>query len=123
MGLLVTVFRNALGDCSNGGISSKFPVLCVINMPGDAQPAVDIPAVILKDQTMNGQHHFRLEPVYQGTEGWQEAPGFMPKSVRKPWTMYGGNVATTSDSIWSDHLASLGSNTPSAPVHIHDRVE
>lgn len=122
MGLLVTVFRNAHCDCSNHGLSAQFATLCVINMPGDAQPDAVIPAVVLKDQTMNGLHHFRLEPVYAGEEGWQEAPGFMPKSLRKPWLMYGGNVAMASSQKWSDHLASLGCNTP-GPVHIHDRIE
>lgn len=105
MGLHIYVYRNDLGDCTNGGISSKVKGLCVINVDGPFQPSVDYPAVELVDGHIAGT--LRLVPVdYKGK-----------------WYMMGGNYGATSDSRFSEACENLSGHVWYGAVPIHDRFE
>lgn len=115
MGLNVIVYRsNALGDCTNGGISSKYDTLTVVNVEGPFEPSRDRPAVMLV-QGPGAQWNANpiIVPAIWTGDGWREAPG--------PF-MAGGNFADTSDSRFADAIQALGGTRGMAPK-IHDRQE
>lgn len=105
MGLIVKVLRSATGgDCTNGGLSSKFAELVIVD------PAVDEvfaatetrPALRLVRRTFGKREYIHAEPmsdVPAGCVGW----------------MFGGNFVTSSDSRISE--------INQYPIPVHDRYE
>lgn len=112
MGLHISVYRDrALGDCTNGGVSSKHDELTVVNIEGPVEPSKSAPAVIL-ERHMRGA--LRLVPAVKVAGNWQQCEG---------WYMAGGNFGHTSDSRFADACeARLGVEFYGA-VAIHDRTE
>lgn len=125
-GLILDVYRtDALGDCTNGGISAKVnqvTIVGVINfegreevaslLPGDCRvfaPSDKAPAVMLvKRNVWPGERpHTYLVPIYPG----ENARAFIGRN------MMGGNYAATSDS----RLREVAGH--SYPIPIHDRRE
>jgi hypothetical protein len=115
MGLLVSVYRSGLGDCTNKGISSNTTDLCVVNMEGPWKPEDSrYPAAIL---TKNGLGGPCFKPAVQNESGeWVVAPG---------WWMNGGNIAATSDSRFGEAVRKMfpGCADFHGGVYIHDRKE
>jgi hypothetical protein len=104
MGLTVDIYRNPLGDCTNGGISSKVKKLCVINVDGPCEPSEDCPAVVLKNHV----------------------PGclrLVPPDHDKKWYQFGGNYGATSDSRFTEACEKLLGRRFYGAVAIHDRTE
>lgn len=108
MGMLVYVYRNALGDGTNGGVSSRFARLCVTNVEGPFKPDETMPAVVLHSH-VNGTC-LRLVPA-------EFACG------TKRWTSFGGNYAATCDSRFTEACCKLLGHDFYGAVAIHDRVE
>lgn len=106
MGLRVNVYRSAGQDCTNNGVSSRYDTLTVVNADGPFDPSDDAPAAIL---TVGPFGTIRLEPVelYESNQ----------------WVMFGGNLASTSDSRFGEAIEKLGGDRFAAAVNIHDRVE
>jgi hypothetical protein len=101
MGLIVSVLRDSdLGDCTAGGISSKFNKLTVINVPGPFDPTPDAPAAVLENGPLGSM---KIVPV------------FKPEGTIGP--MFGGNYAASSDSRFRKAAGFYGA------VAIHDRFE
>jgi len=99
--LLVFVYRNNLGDCTNNGVTSpKFNNTLVV-------PCED--GNITEEDVAKGGYVV-LEP---GTAGG--ALHFKPRGTKK-WTMAGGNFVHTSDSRFSNAYGRQ-------PVSVHDRIE
>ena len=102
--LPVYVFKNEGKDWSNGGITSRFNEILVLNDKGHVQVDLDNPpenlCVYVERELWLGEVFNYIEPYApkeKGCVGW----------------MYGGCIADTSDSRFqSDH-----------PVRIHDRQE
>lgn len=100
--LPISVYRTArLGDCSNGGISSKYDTLLLIHDEGFINVDPENPpenAVKLVTRFLFGREYKHIEPLASPQHlGW----------------MAGGNIAHTSDSRFpSDY-----------PLTIHDRQE
>ena len=114
MGLNLSVYRNAsLGDCTNGGLSSKFVTLCVVNCLGPFEPTPDSPAVLIERGPYNT---LRLKPAIKDDKGsWVPAPGMF---------MMGGNYAGTSDSRFGERLNDYVHGYRFVGVlPIHDRQE
>ncbi len=111
MGLLAYIYRNDLGDCTNGGFSSKVRQVCIINASGPFEPSDDCPAVI-------------LESGYNGpmTRNTVRAVSVDDKESDN-WLMHGGNFLHTSDSRFSDLVKDLTGRSSGGPVAIHDRKE
>jgi len=108
MGLLVEVFRWSLGDCTNGGVSSKHNKLCLINVDGPFEPSDDAPAArIICHPTVKEHCYIVPETLLRG------GPAFMA----------GGNFAYTSDSRFHEAVYRLTGTKGSFAVSIHDRVE
>ena len=107
--LSVGVYRSRLGDCTNGGISSRFDELLVFCHDGPRSffSEHELPLNFCTVERCYGVAHIVPAMV---TEDGQIVP-------RPGWWMFGGNIADTSDSRWRE-LTYLG-----YPLHIHDRKE
>lgn len=107
-GMRLSVYRNVeLGDCTNGGISSRYKTVTLVGpgVPEIFEVREDAPAVVI-DQRIG---YFFLRPeaeVPEGHCGW----------------MAGGNLVGTSDSRFTDLLKRLtGARIGVLPIH--DRSE
>lgn len=111
MGLLVSVYRADRQDCTNGGISARARMLCLVNVDGPFEPTFEIPAAML---TTNNVGNPVIKPAFYVSERvWEVANG---------WFMMGGNYAATSDSRFSEAVAKLSPGFYGA-LPIHDRQE
>lgn len=115
MGLNVYVFKHPLGDCTNGGISSKATQLCVVNVDGPFEPRADIPAVMLTTNQMG-------DPVFKPAFCAMHKDG-QPWEVAQGWFMMGGNYATTTDSRLVEAVRSMVGYSIYGALPIHDRQE
>lgn len=103
--LAVEIFRDGYGDCSNGGISSKYREILVECPTGprevdEKNPPENLCKVVTRD--LGFCIHTHVEPVARPDgAGW----------------MYGGTIVDSSDSRWRE-LTGLD-----YPLHLHDRCE
>ena len=101
----VEIFKSHFGDCSNGGISSKFREILVECSDGPIEvDANDLPAnfckIVKRDLGFTVDVH--VEPVVKPNgAGW----------------MYGGCIVDTSDSRWTRLKGHY------YPLKLHDRCE
>ena len=110
--LPLTVYRSALGDCTNGGVTSKADTIYLEDEEGWLSPVAIDPALIFRAErnvygsqiNVPGAHYHRLIPVHP------EASGINPDKMCGP--MAGGNLASTSDSRGKGYT-----------YHVHDRWE
>ena len=103
--MMVYVMRSSLGDCTNGGVSSKHDQLFIKlpHYPADDKTPADVPVMVLE------AHHagcVRLRPAGE-----------------KRWCMFGGNFAHSSDSRFSEAIEKLLGHRFYGAVAIHDRIE
>ena len=105
----VYVLRNPLGDCTNGGASSRYDKIFIVR-DGITEDDVlrycrekkEFPDAFFKVTKVNVDREYRrLEPVIDGGN----------------WYMAGGNYAISSDSRYSDFTGI------DYPIAIHDRKE
>jgi len=108
MGLSVDIFRWSLGDCTNGGQSSRVTSVCVVNIPGPFDPGPDFPAFELVEGP-GGKGHAILKPAND-----------KPRLIGP---MFGGNFGYASDSRFSQAVRDLTGVAHYGAVHIHDRYE
>jgi len=93
MGLMLSVYRDASGsDCTNGGVSSQFDRVCVVNVDGPFNPSIDCPAVELS--VGPGKNNPILVPVAGAARGFAGP-------------MFGGNFAGTSDGRFGNALEQM----------------
>ena len=112
MGLIVSVYRNAVGyDCTNGGISSRFTELCIMNIEGPFDPNEKrFPALLVPNVCKT----VKIVPAHQDAKGnW----------IENKSPMFGGNFASTSDSRFHQHIEKMLGHTFYGAVPIHDRFE
>lgn len=102
-GMIVSVLRNAeLGDCTNGGISSKHNRFLLVGegVPEIFEESEDMPTMKLVRRSLFGRVYLHIEPIERpanGCVGW----------------MAGGNFAYSCDSRFPNDY----------PISIHDRCE
>lgn len=110
MGLIVNVYRVAGRDtdCTNGGVSSKFDTLTLVNVDGPFEPKPDRPAAILQKGRLGSIN------IVPATDEGEPLPG---------WFMFGGNLAATSDSRFHEAVRKMTGGTHTGGVNIHDRQE
>lgn len=101
-GLICEIFRWHLGECSNGGLSSRVQAVTLIDADGPFAPTDDRPAVRLVRRQLEGGEYVHAEPI-------TDRP--------KPWFMAGGTFIFSHDSRWRDAVGH------SYPISLHDRVE
>ena len=104
--LPVSVYRNGRGDCTNGGISSKFDELLVICDKGYLEiDENNLPKNLVKvvKRHLFGGDIYHIEPY-----GEPDGAGWM----------FGGNYAATSDSRFGRMIGGMY-----GAVAIHDRQE
>lgn len=106
MGLRISVYRDGLGDCTNGGLSGQYKDICVVNADGPFEPDDQTPA-------------FKLEENYGGSI--KLVPVDQPEGVCGP--MFGGNYGATSDSRFGEKIEEITGSRFYGAVAIHDRFE
>lgn len=100
-GIHVSVLRSTLGDCTNGGVSSKQDTFLLV---GEGIPAVfearpgEVVLELVK-RTLGGQEYLHVQP----------------KGVPSHRLMFGGNFIFSSDSRFR--------NVSQYPLAVHDRQE
>jgi hypothetical protein len=101
--LPINVYRDTSGDCTNGGISSRYDQLLLIGEKG----FIDI------DENNIPENAVKLVVRNFGTKEYKNLEPVRLHDKNKTTYMYGGNIAYTSDSRFpSDY-----------PLKIHDRQE
>lgn len=104
--LRLSVYRDELEDCTNGGISAEYNQLLVVSDNGFIEIDENKPpenTVKLVKRNLFGKTMYHLEPlVAPNGLGW----------------MFGGNYAATSDSRFSEMIGGMY-----GAVAIHDRQE
>lgn len=105
MGLIASIYKSGLGDCSNDGVSAHYDKVCIVNVPGPFKPTDDMPAVRL----VKREHVGNVVCIPVGLEG--------------KWTMFGGCYVETSDSRFHEAVRQLSGYKFGFPVALHDRVE
>lgn len=112
-GLRLSVLRNAeLGDCSNGGISSRCKAVTLVG-PGIAEifePSDDAPAVRLVRRDIGNEIVLHVMPADEDGRG---LPG--------QW-MAGGAYVASSDGRFGEALRARGHSGYCA-ISLHDRTE
>lgn len=116
MGLHADVYRAAaMPDCTNGGISSRYDTLCIVNASGPFEPTAGYPPVILcLHPTMPGI--VRAAPAYFNEKSgeWEPIPVHH---------MMGGNFLYTSDSRLREKVTQMLGRPFYGAIAIHDRLE
>lgn len=110
--LSVEVYRSHFGDCTNGGISSRFNELLIAcaDGPHTFDSNIETPLNFCMVETL----------IFRGVKHQHIVPAMIDgnKIVKRPgWWMCGGNIANTPDSRWT---AIKGHDYP---LKIHDRRE
>lgn len=107
------VYRDSyLGDCTNGGASSRFKQLHIYSDMISPEAAL----LDAKERGLFIEKCFRVGHVeYQGKWFFHVKP-LDPKLAGK-WTMMGGNFVYTCDGRWEEVTNS------SYPLPVHDRIE
>ena len=117
MGMLVHVYRNPLGDATNGGVSATESSFYVANVEGpfDANPTSE--TVLYLDR--GPMDSARLIPaVYNDLrDEWEPI-----STALGEWVMFGGNYAGTSDSRFCEATGAITGSRLDL-VKIFDRVE
>lgn len=130
-GITLNVLRGR-HDCTLNGISSRHDRVTVVGVLDDRQTPLlslsaaarveplpsalqvaaatdDAPAVWLRLRRIGGLC-LSLEPATRLGED-------------RPWFMFGGNHATTSDARWNEYMRDLTDGTDIPSIHVHDRNE
>jgi hypothetical protein len=104
--LHVYVYRNDLGDSTNGGITSnvKSILLCTSKEEAVEEMKKGVPALYLENRNLS---HGMYKTAYPGTSKPNGHVGYMA----------GGNFVYTSDSRFSEYFGT------SYPIPVHDRSE
>ena len=101
-GMLVFVLRSAIGDCTNGGVTSKQDKFILVG-PG-------IPEIF---EAAEGEVYLTFEKMEIGNKTYYHAK---PSNANGKWIMAGGNFVYTSDSRMD--IINGGH-----PISVHDRIE
>lgn len=111
--LMVWVYRDGMGDCTNGGISSKYEKLFLIGDGVEGPFTVDMDnppenvVVLVKRRIFGREEYLHVEPL-DGCNANKMLGGQGGK-----WYMDGGNIAYSCDSRFPNRY----------PLKIHDRYE
>tara|TARA_R100001591_G_scaffold106047_1_gene114330 strand:- start:27 stop:359 length:333 start_codon:yes stop_codon:yes gene_type:complete len=109
MGLHIYIYKDNLGDCTNGGASARDGVkgLCITNISAPFSPSREYPPAELVVQ-----EHFNRKTVK-----------IVPTEIGEKHSMFGGNYGSTSDSRFSEMVENMLGHAFYGAVPIHDRVE
>jgi hypothetical protein len=106
MGMIASVFRSEMIDCSNGGLSSRFEKVVVVNVEGPFEPSDKMPAVKLVRGNL------------------PNTAKIVPVELEEGCVMFGGTYVATSDSRFGRAVEKVaGIPFSFGAVPFHDRVE
>ncbi len=105
--LKLEIYKHKGDDCSNGGISSKYNEILLLNDKGNYEVDLNNPPenlCVLEKRELWGEPHWFVRPYAdcpEGHVGW----------------MYGGCIVDTCDGRMESPFMT------SSPLHLHDRSE
>lgn len=109
----ITVFRNALGDCTNGGASSFYDSLYLFSEDSTTEEIADY----ADGHSVDYERCFKVETMSEKYGFYKRAnPAFRLRKGTGP--MAGGNYGGTCDSRYETVTGGL-----KYPIPIHDRYE
>ena len=91
-GLIANVYRWSLGDCTLGGISSKYDELIILPTESTRKAGIEIPGIFLPNEDFPAIYIFH-RPQFGDLIASYEDYG-----IGGPWYMFGGNFIYSSDS-------------------------
>ena len=97
MGMIASVFRSDLGDCSMKGVSSRATKVCVVNVDGPFDPDAETPAVRLVKRK-----HGNVVAIPVGLDEFE--------------VMFGGTFVSTSDSRFHEAVRNCPATIFGFPV-------
>lgn len=102
-GLHVNVLRSTLGDCTAGGVTSKYDTFLLVGegIPELFEAREGEVVLRLVKRNIGGKEYLHVEPTEEITRG--------------RWVMFGGNFIFSSDSRFR--------NVSQYPLAVHDRIE
>jgi hypothetical protein len=118
MGLTASIYVNkepGYENCSNGGISSRFNQVCIVNAEGPSQPRPDCPAVIIETHVKG---IVRAIPAQNVQGEWRAV-----EMAHCVGPMAGGAFIATSDSRFGELVRKLIDGQFYGAVALHDRFE
>ena len=118
--LQVYVYRDALGDCTNNGVSKFFDKLLVECPTGPFEFDADYETPL--NFCRVNVRHFRGEVLFDIRPAAVDENGTVVDRGRK-WYMMGGNFGYTCDSRFRELQELLGNSSVHGAVAIHDRTE
>lgn len=111
-GYSLSIFRNMqFGDCSNHGISSKYDQVFLVGVTKGVDPTL-VANIQIFEYDENDE---RCVLLHKAGSRYCLVPKHLYESDPRPWTMFGGSFAYSSDSRIDD--------IQKGPFAIHDRVE
>lgn len=114
MGLIVSVYKFPLGDCTLNGISGGATRdLCLVNVDGPFSPNDTAPAAMLVPG--NGPGLVKIVPAILDKNNRY--------SMEAGWLMMGGNYAASSDGRFHRAVEKIIGSRSYGAVPIHDRIE
>jgi hypothetical protein len=120
MGLTAYIYKSGLGDCSNGGISSRADKVTLVNVEGPFEPTEDRPAAMLVPGNTAGT--VKVVAAVAGDDGTY-APVKQNGDGKQVGPMMGGAYVATSDSRFSRAVEDLLGHRFYGAVPLHDRFE
>jgi len=119
MGMLVSVYRNTLGDSTNGGVSAKLDQFIVANVEGPFNPEPNATDVLFLDSCSYSNEPKLISAVYNNLrDEWEPISRALGE-----WVMFGGNYAGTSDSRFCEATSDITGGTRMTLVKVFDRIE
>lgn len=115
MGIVAYIYKEKGLSFSNGGASSKYDKLTLVNVGGPFDPSEDAPAALLLPNALGS-----AKVVMAVKQGNAWVP-YKPASGVGP--MFGGTYVASSDSRFSEGVADILGRGFYGAVPLHDRYE
>lgn len=121
MGLIASIYRDSAADFSDGGVSSGYQRVCIVNIDGPFQPTANAYPVMLVPGNLPG-----TVKIVEAVDSYDLGVEWEAKRIsNRVGPMMGGTFIHTSDARFGRAVADLIGGSPYGvgPVAFHDRWE
>lgn len=118
MGVRAQIYRSALGDCSNGGISSRAREVTIVNADGPFEPTPEAPAAMIVEGLGPGGTA-RVVPAVPAGDG----TSWVPEARRGAVGPMAGACFVSGDSRVTEKAEEIIGGRFYGALALHDRFE